>query len=343
MKNLVFKNACDALDYIEEFFFDPSPLKWGKNFYGEVKEIQHTDNDIVHVVEVLALDGFLIRKKKRIRVLGMLDPELGHQIFESDFVLWKAINLDQKIPIGVIGRKISLELDLEKGEFLPFKESPKKSDVDFSKAISMGKQLATAEIDFRLGRIFAESEFFETGDKIYISYEDQRGKHVVGWDTSLKTWVPNVSSVELYGFIQTSPKKFTNVVFGESEVLSQIRKRNLVTRLLNGLVSGGIELKPKTSVGVVTILLSSDHWNQILIGEPYLETLDCDVSQSDGSQMYADFTLVCNWSGFDREKDEIHREYGQMYLRLGLGGQPYQEESFREVWSGSLKQIAQVF
>ena len=116
-----------------------------------------------------------------------------------------------------------------------------------------------------------------------------------------------------------------------------------MTRLLNGLVSGGIELKPKTSVGVVTILLSSDHWNQILIGEPYLETLDCDVSQSDGSKMYADFTLVCNWSGFDREKDEMQREYGQMYLRLGLNGQPYQEESFREVWSGSLKQIAQVF
>ena len=344
MNNLVFKSSQGALDYIDKFYTKPNTLKPSNIFFGRIDSIEQSDDgQTLYVVEIIVSRGWIFKKNVRQIVFGMLDPSIEVTIEESDLILWKAHNIDTKIPIGFVGKKLSLEWDVESQQFLPFNEPRESKSEDMSALklaalMKIGQQMAEADIDNKFGKILLNSEFLEDKSIVYIVFS-HNGQRIAGWDLDQSRWILDTSSIATFGFPPSSPKKFKESVFNASDVVNGHRKRNLTNYLLLGVLEGyKKQLAVDTSVGRVTFWFSSNDWNEIVIGEPWQRTLLGEQELPDGYKAQTEFTLTINWNGTRSPEaiSEEGREYGQVYVWYE---DPEDMEISMEVFSGTLRDI----
>jgi len=144
LNNLVFKSSQDALDYIDKFYTKPNILRPSNIFFGRIDSIEQSDDgQTLFVVEIIVSKGWMFKKNVRLIVFGMLDPSIEFTIEESDLILWEAHNIDTKIPIGFVAKKLSLEWDVESQQFLPFAPPQKPKTQDMS-AVQLAAQIGRA-------------------------------------------------------------------------------------------------------------------------------------------------------------------------------------------------------
>jgi hypothetical protein len=344
LKNLVFKSSQSALEYIEKFYTKPKTLKSSHIFFGRIDSIEHSDDGhTLYVTEIIVSRGWMFKKNVRQIVFGMLDPSIEYIIEESDLILWEAHNIETKIPIGFVIKKLSLEWDVESQQFLPFEhpQEPKSQDmkaVNLDALIKLGQQMADADIDNKFGKILLDSEFLEDKSTVYIIFS-HNGRKVVGWDNDRSQWILDTSEIATYGFAPSSPKKFKETVFNASDVINRQRKRSLTSYLLFGVPKGyKKQLVVDTSAGSVTFWFSSKDWNDIVIGEPWQRTVVGEQELPDGQKTKTEFTLTINWNGTRSPRAIL--EEGQDYGKVSVWYEdPVNKETSIEVFSGILREI----
>lgn len=136
-KILPFKNADAAMDYVEKYF-KPGSLNRSKRFVGSVKAILDDTSPEVFLVEVCLRKGVLFKRKERQLVAAALHPDLfkddprlarGETVTEApepmfrlregDLVYWGFDRKKHGAAAGWILDRLSLNLDLSSGEFIP--------------------------------------------------------------------------------------------------------------------------------------------------------------------------------------------------------------------------------
>lgn len=355
MSNLIFKSSHDALDYIEKYYTKPCTLKPHNVFFGRIDSVEQSeDGQILFVVEFLLSKGWLVKKIHRQTGFGKQDPSLDQVLEESDLILWEALSIDTQIPIGSIIKRLSLEWDVKTQNFLPHIDTATRSREQDSEALRLaslmrlGDQIANSGIDNQFGRILLESEIFESQDAIFIVYKNNGMRKIIGWDSSRSTWILNTSSIEIFGFIASSPQKLNQLIFCSNSRINERRKQNLVDALLVGLGEGYKKcLEVETTMGKVKFWFSFAEWNAIVIGEAFKSTLkgqwkvpdrkNSPYSTFDESYIAnTEFTLTINWDGTPDTYSEEDRQYGRVYVWYE---DPDDSWISMEVFDGMLKQI----
>ena len=107
--NLIFKNSVDAFNYAEKYFYIPVQFEFNKLYLGLV--VGADGKDVVLLAHRQSESGGVVADK----VVAVAGDDL--ELAKLDFVIWKCNASMIGRNFGTVLTKLSLELDLESGEF----------------------------------------------------------------------------------------------------------------------------------------------------------------------------------------------------------------------------------
>ena len=156
------------------------------------------------------------------------------------------------------------------------------------------------DINYRYGLLLPESEIIESEDVIYFC-QTNRNKLVVGWKKDNKTFDVNIDRSLLDGLSFSTPKRFEQIVFGETDgQLNLANKQYLIEYLLEGLGTGDYKtLTKKTDNGSrIEFSIDSKAWNEMLIGKAVgIEGVCKYFEKTATEERILNFALMCdNWN-----------------------------------------------
>jgi hypothetical protein len=107
--NLIFKSSVDAFNYAEKYFYIPSQFDFNEVYLGLVMSAE--GKDVVLLAHRQSESGSVVANKV-VAVAGD-----GLELAKLDLVIWKCNASMLGRNFGTVLTKLSLELDLESGEF----------------------------------------------------------------------------------------------------------------------------------------------------------------------------------------------------------------------------------
>ena len=107
--NLIFKNSVDAFNYAEKYFNIPTEFEFNEIYLGLVMSAE--GKDVVLLAHRQSESGSVVANK----VVAVVGDEL--EVAKLDLVIWKCNASVLGKNFGTVIKKLSLELDLESGEF----------------------------------------------------------------------------------------------------------------------------------------------------------------------------------------------------------------------------------
>ena len=181
-KKIVFQNSSAALNYVCEFFTHQK-IKGNNSFIGVIRDIDIGDSHDIYAIEICAQKNSLLSKKVvREIVMAEVHPELEDSLNVDDFIEWGFNGFMKGIPTGYILKKLSLELDVQSGQFLQFdstlRQSHWKNDsYDYDAAELSAEKMHNSELSNRIISKYQEKEdqqkIFDDSEKYHtISFDD---------------------------------------------------------------------------------------------------------------------------------------------------------------------------
>ena len=297
VETLYFKSDRAAFEYAIKFFdfFGKEKLQEGQSFVGIIDEVDNSGTPPVYKVEIICKSRSIFKKKSTATVAALKHPDFASELKRNDLVIFGADDTSTPIPSGFIINKLLPELDVKSMFFKIAGEA-----VDADKAIANANSAVEYEIDHKYGLLLKESEIIESEEAIYFC-QTNRHKLVAGWKKDNKTFDVNIDRSLLDGLSFSTPKRFEQIVFGETDgQLNLSNKQYLIEYLLEGLGTGDYKtLTKKTDNGSrIEFSIDSKAWNEMLIGKAVgIEGVCKYFEKAATEERILNFALLCdNWN-----------------------------------------------